>query len=89
MPFVHFDEQWIRLYRYAGYCGSESNVYTIREQFLDKAMEIAGNQNINCEPSGIAGLALLLQLKNKIPKVKKILIINTGKTKYPLKNQSQ
>jgi len=85
LPFVHFDEQWIRLYRYAGYCGPKSNVYTIREQFLDKAIEIAESQNINCEPSGIAGLALLLQLKNKISKYKKILIVNTGKTKYPKK----
>jgi len=27
---------------------------------------------------------MLLQIKSKIPKNKKILIINTGKTKYPL-----
>lgn len=82
LPFVHFDEQWIRLYRHAGFCGSESNVVLIKEQFLDKAMKIAESQNIPCEPSGIAGLALLLQMKNKIPKNKKILIVNTGKTKY-------
>ena len=82
LPFVHFDEQWIRLYRHAGFCGSESNVILIKEQFLDKAMKLAESQNINCEPSGIAGLALLLQMKNKIPKDKKILIVSTGKTKY-------
>jgi threonine dehydratase len=34
------------------------------------------------EPSGIAGLALLLQKKSSIDKDKKILIVNTGKTKY-------
>ena len=83
LPFVHFDEQWIRLYRHAGFCGSESNVILIKEQLLDKAMKLAESQNINCEPSGIAGLALLLQMKNKIPKNKKILIVSTGKTKYP------
>lgn len=83
LPFVHFDEQWIRLYRHAGFCGPESNVVLIKEQFLDKAMKLAESQNINCEPSGIAGLALLLQLKNRIPKNKKILIVCTGKTKYP------
>lgn len=83
LPFVHYDEQWIRLYRYAGFCGSESNVYLLKEQYLDKAIKIAEAQKINCEPSGIAGLALLLQMKNKIPKNKKILIVSTGKTKYP------
>ncbi|MFH1390752.1 MAG: pyridoxal-phosphate dependent enzyme [Candidatus Diapherotrites archaeon] len=83
LPFVHFDEQWIRLYKYAGFCGPESNVHLIKENYLDKAIDIAESQNINCEPSGIAGLALLLQMKNKVPKNKKILIVNTGKTKYP------
>lgn len=83
LPFVHYDEQWIRLYKSAGFCGPESNVYLLKEQYLDKAMKIAKMQKINCEPSGIAGLALLLQMKNKIPKNKKILIVSTGKTKYP------
>lgn len=83
LPFVHYDEQWIRLYRYAGFCGSESNVYLIKEGYLDKAMDIAEKQGVNCEPSGIAGLALMLQMKDKLPKNKKILVVNTGKTKLP------
>jgi hypothetical protein len=82
LPFVHYDEEWIRLYRYAGFCGPESNVYLIREPYLVKAIKLAEVQKINCEPSGIAGLALLLQMKNKIPKNRKILIVSTGKTKY-------
>jgi len=82
LPFVHYDEQRIRLYRYAGFCGPESNVYLIKEEYLDKAVKIAKAQKIHCEPSGIAGLALLLQMKDKITKNKKILIVNTGKTKY-------
>mgnify|MGYP001589437562 CR=1 FL=1 len=81
LPFVHYDEQWIKLYRYAGYCGFSSNVYLIKEDFLDEAMKIARSQHINCEPSGIAGLALMLQMKDKLPKGKKMLIVNTGKTK--------
>lgn len=83
LPFVHYDEQWIRLYRYAGFCGLESNVYLLKESYLDKAIKIAKEQKINCEPSGITGLALFLQMKRKIPKNKKILIVNTGKTKCP------
>lgn len=83
LPFAHYDEQWIKLYVQAGYCGDESGVFNIEERFIDEAMKIAKSQGITCEASGIAGLALLLQMKDKIPKDKKILIVNTGKTKYP------
>ncbi|MBS3123106.1 PLP-dependent lyase/thiolase [Candidatus Woesearchaeota archaeon] len=83
LPFVHYDEQWIRLYKYAGFCGKYSNVNFIKEKYLDEARSIAKLQHINCEPSGIAGLALLLQMKKTIPKHKNILIVNTGKLKYP------
>ncbi len=86
LPFVHFDEQWIRIYKLEGSCGLESNVYVVHEKYIDEAMKIAKDNNIGCEPSGIAGLALLLQMRGKIPKDKKILIVNTGKTKWPEKN---
>lgn len=81
LPFVHYDEQWIRLYRQAGFCGSGSGVFIVKEEFVDQALSIAQKQNINCEASGIASLGLLLQMTDKIPKDKKILIVNTGKTK--------
>ena len=82
-PFTIFDEQWIRCYRLTGCCGQESNVHILQERFLDAALELAQEQKITCEPSGIAGLGMLLQMQDKIQKNKKILIINTGKTKYP------
>jgi len=85
LPFVHYDEQWIRLYRTAGFCGLESDVHLLKEEYLDEALEIAESQRVNCEPSGIAGLALMLQIRDKLPKDKKMLIVNTGKTKYPIK----
>jgi hypothetical protein len=84
LPFVHYDEQWMRLYRYAGFCGPESNVYLIEEEYLDKALDLARSAGVNCEPSGIAGLALLLQLKGSMPKDKKILIVSTGCSKLPV-----
>ncbi len=80
-PFLLIDEEWIRFYKSAGYCGPETGVRIVKEEFLDKAMDLAEKQGINCEPSGIAGLALMLQMKNKLPKNKKYLIVNTGKTK--------
>ncbi len=82
LPFVHYDEQWIRLYKYAGFCGWKSNVHLIEEKYLSLAMQIADKNGINYEASGMAGLALLLQMRSYVPKDKKILIVNTGKTKY-------
>ena len=80
-PFTLFDEQWLKCYRLSGFCGHGSNVHLLKEKFLEQAIKIAKEQNIKCEPSGIAGLGMLLQMKDKIPKKSKILIINTGKTK--------
>ena len=82
LPFVHFDEQWIRLYKYAGFCGENSNVYALDEKYLEQAMNIAKENKVTCEPSGIAGLGMLLQMSKDIPKDSKILIVNTGKTKW-------
>lgn len=78
-PFTIFDEQWLKCYRLSGFCGSESNVHLLKEKFLDEAIEIAKKQSITCEPSGIAGLGMFLQMQEQIPKKKKIVIINTGK----------
>ena len=82
LPFVHYDEHLINLYKHSGFCGLVSDVDLLKENFLNDAMEIAQEQNISCEPSGIAGLAMMLQMKNKLPRNKKMLIVNTGKTKF-------
>jgi len=81
LPSPKIDENWLRFYIKSGFCGSKTGIYIVKERYLDEAMEIADSQGINCEPSGIAGLALMLQMKNKLPKNKKMLIVNTGKTK--------
>jgi hypothetical protein len=81
-PFTVFDEQWLKVYKLAGYIGQESNVSLLREKYLEEAIKIAKEQNIKCEPSGIAGLGMLLQMREKIPKNKKIVIINTGKSHF-------
>jgi hypothetical protein len=82
LPFANYSKQWIKFYQYAGLTGKMSQVYNLQEKYLNQAIKIAKEQNIDCEPSGIAGLGLLLQMKNKIPRDKKILIVNTGKTKF-------
>jgi len=82
LPFPKINEEWIEFYKRSGFCGSETGIYLIKEEFLDEAMKLAESQGINCEPSGISGLALMLQMKKQLPKNNKMLIINTGKTKY-------
>lgn len=64
--------------------GTSSGILDVEEEFIDEALQIAKSQGIACEPSGIAGLALLLQLRNDIPHDEKILIVNTGLTDYAL-----
>ncbi|HTB48945.1 MAG TPA: pyridoxal-phosphate dependent enzyme [Verrucomicrobiae bacterium] len=85
LPFVHLDEQWLRIYKQSGYIGQKSNVFPIKEKCLDEAISLAEALKIDAEPSGIAGLALLLQFKSKVPKDKKILVVNTGKSKISSK----
>jgi threonine dehydratase len=82
LPFANYSKQWIKFYRFTGLTGEMSQVYNLEEKFLDEAIKIASEQKINCEPSGIAGLGLFLQIQDIIPKDKKILIVNTGKTKW-------
>lgn len=81
LPFAHFSRQWIVSYKMAGYCGSKSDVYAVDERYFKQAMQLAHEQNIACDESGIAGLALMLQMSPKLPKDKKMLIVNTGKAK--------
>lgn len=81
LPFANYSKQWIKFYRYMGLTGEMSEVYNLQEKYLDEAIQIAEKQGLEFESSGIAGLGLLLQIKNKIPKDKKILIVNTGKTR--------
>ena len=81
LPFVHFWDQWIWLFRYSWFCWNESNVYVIQEKYLDKAIEYAEKNNINFEPSWLAWLALFFQMSKDIDGSKKILIVSTGKCK--------
>ncbi len=64
--------------------GSSSAILDLEEEFIEEAIQLAVEQNITCEPSGIAGLALLLQSRNDIPRGEKILIVNTGRTNYSI-----
>lgn len=84
LPFVHYDEQWIQLYRYAGFCGPRSTVSLIKEQHLDQALGLAEKLGLRAEPSGLGGLALFLQMRRLIPRKAKVVIVSTGQTQYPV-----
>lgn len=64
--------------------GNLSGILEVDETFVEEALEIARKHSIRSEPSGIAGLALLLQMRDELPKDEKMLIINTGSTIYPV-----
>ena len=65
-------------------CGTQSKVVIVKESYMDIAIEIAQYFNITFEPSGISGLALLLQMLDcdgiKLNQNDKVIIINTGKS---------
>jgi hypothetical protein len=81
LPFPKIDDDWIRFYKISGFCGFETGIKIVQENYLVRAMELAKSHGINCDYSGIAGLALMLQLKGKLPRNKKFLVVNTGKVK--------
>jgi hypothetical protein len=64
--------------------GQASGILEVEEEFVEEAMTIARNQDITTEPSGIAGLALLLQNRQDVAPDAQILIVNTGRTDYAL-----
>ncbi len=71
-------------------CGQYTGIYNVSDYFTDKAIDIAQSLGLSFEPSGIAGLALLFQLQAEgnlpIAANAKILIVNTGKTKYNIQS---
>lgn len=82
LPFRHLTDQSVRMSQLAGYCGELSGIYQFEEPYLDMAIDIAKKNNIQHEPSWMAGLALMLQMKDTLPKDKRILIVNTGRSRY-------
>lgn len=61
--------------------GKNTSIKNIDENYVFQAIEIGNSQKLSFEPSGLAGLAMFLQMKDNIPCESKVLIVNTGKTK--------
>lgn len=65
-----------------GCFGQLTSILNVDESFVQSAYTMAHQKGITCEYSGIAGLALYLQLQDNIPADRKVLIINTGCTSF-------
>lgn len=82
LPFSPIRRNEIEQYKSYKACGTKTTIGYIEEKYVDLALEYAKENKITCEPSGISGLGMLLQLEDIIQeKDAKILIINTGKLK--------
>ncbi|MCI5066519.1 PLP-dependent lyase/thiolase [bacterium] len=68
LPFPYINQDWIRFYKTAGYCGELTGIYPVEESFIHEGFNLAHSLGLNCEPSGSAGLAMLLQMQDKVPK---------------------
>lgn len=82
-PFTTSSNEWIGLFSRRGFCGKESKVLEISEEFIIKGSEIMKNLKISSEYSGAVGMGMLYQIKNHIPRDSKILVVNTGCAKFP------
>lgn len=62
------------------FCGPASNIYDVDEGIASDALSLARANGIKCDESGIAGLALLLQLskQHEFPAESRLLVVNTG-----------
>jgi len=61
----------------------ESRIQHVLEDSVSYAMLVATAIKLSAEPSGLAGLALYLQVEDTLPPDAKVCIINTGKLKLP------
>jgi hypothetical protein len=79
LPFSHIKYKEIENYEEHGVCGTETSIRYLDDHFVNSAIGIAQQHSIVCEPSGIAGLGMLLEMKDEIDRDSKIVIVNTGK----------
>jgi hypothetical protein len=77
-PTLEEARELVKSCKKQGVCGSQSDIYNIDEKYVGEAMNIARQYSLATEASGMAGLALFLSKRDKIPSDSPVLIVNTG-----------
>lgn len=82
-PFVQWSSDYIRLLKARWLCGWQSNIRSFQEKYLEEAYTILKANDIQAEYSAAWWLALALQMRDhgNIDTGKKIIVVNTGKSK--------
>lgn len=84
LPTLDHYKQKLKRLTHTGAIGKKSEIHEIRnDDGLLEALSLASHNSIKTEPSGIAGLAWLLSNELSLNYEAKILIVNTGKVRYP------
>lgn len=85
-PFLPFAEapKTLRYARASGWCDPKSGLWVVEEPFIERGHALMAANGISAEYSGAAGLGLLYQIADQVPLDAKILVVNTGKAKFPL-----
>ncbi len=60
-----------------------SRLYELKEGLLKEAEKWIEKNGSEAEASAAAGLALLIEMEDRIPRDGRVIFINTGKTKIP------
>ena len=80
-PFTSVSNQLVKLLAMRGLCGKDSSILEVSEENIEYAKSLLDNARVPAEYSAAAGLGLLYQLKDAIPRDARILVVSTGKTK--------
>jgi len=82
-PFTAMSGDVVRLLAMRGYCGAGSGIREVEEKFIDMGHDLINERGIPAEYSAAAGMGLLYQIKDEIPRDSRILVVSTGKAKFP------
>lgn len=81
LPFATETDQWLRMFREAGFCGTHTGVRTFKEESLNQAIRLLQKAGIRAEASAAAGLACFLEMQAEVASDEKVLIVATGRVR--------
>lgn len=76
-----FNTEQMSLYKRLDVCHPESRVVDLSDDFFDEAKDLLSRFGVKAEDSSVAGLAFYLENQQKFDNERKVLIVNTGRSK--------